>query len=340
MIRVHLLGTLGCAALVLCIACASRALANDSSAELSVGGLTFTHNADVSMESEDLTITPESVNVRYQFINQSAKPVTLTVVFPLPDIDLSDPDANFAMPADDPRNFVGFKTKVNGTPVDFDIRQRAVLGDKDVTDSVGAAGLPVLPIGAQTNRLNELPAQTKERLAQDGLLVPSGTDEKGSQLYDGGWTVKTSIIRQQTFPPGETVVVEHQYRTSVGVSFDTVLRKAVREKGSMAPEVRRYRADYCITDFFLRGIDRRAGADDANVAGLQEHRISYVLKTGANWAGPIKQFRLVIDKGRPDRLVSFCADGVKKISPTAFELRIKDFTPTRDLKILLIGKSE
>ena len=69
---------------------ASLSWANDSSAELAVGGLIFTKNADVSIESEDLTITPDTVTVRYVFLNQSASPVTLTVAFPLPDIDLAD----------------------------------------------------------------------------------------------------------------------------------------------------------------------------------------------------------------------------------------------------------
>jgi len=338
--RVRLFGALGSAALALCCAQPPYALANDTSAELSVGGLTFTHNSDVSMESEELTITPESVNVRYQFLNQSPNPVALTIAFPLPDIDLSDPDANLAIPSDDAVNFVGFQTKVNGTPVEFEIRQRAVLGGKDVTDRVRAAGLPVLPLGTQVDRINALPAQTKERLVEEGLLVQSGTDEKNAPIYDGGWTVNTSIIRQQTFPPGEAVTVEHRYRTSVGVSFDTVLRKAVRGKEAMAAEFARYRAEYCVTDFFLRGIDRRAGDHDENVAHLQERRISYILKTGANWAGPIKNFRLVVDKGRADRLVSFCGDNVKKISSTAFEMKEKEFTPQRDLKILLIVVSK
>ena len=69
-----------------------------------------------------------------------------------------------------------------------------------------------------------------------------------------------------------------------------------------------------------------------------ERRISYVLKTGANWAGPIKAFHLVVDKGQADRIVSFCGDGVKKISPTVFEVRASDFTPTHDLNILILGR--
>jgi hypothetical protein len=335
MARVNLLGALGGAALAMCGT--PGALANDSSAELSVGGLTFTHDANVSLESEDLTITPETVTVRYRLINNGTAPVTLTVAFPLPDIDLSDPDSNLAIPSADPVNFVGFKTTIDGAPVNFDIRQRAVLGDKDVTEAVRAASLPVLLTGSPMSLVKDLPAATKERLVDQGLLVPAGTDDQGSQRYDAGWTVKTSIVRQQTFPPGQPVTVDHQYRTSVGISFDTVLRKAVREQGTMAAEVKRYRADYCVTDFFLRGLDRRTGAQAENVAGLQERRISYTLSTGANRAAPIKQFRLVVDKGRADRLVSFCGDKVKKISATAFEMTAKDFTPHGDLKILLIG---
>jgi hypothetical protein len=102
--------------------------------------------------------------------------------------------------------------------------------------------------------------------------------------------------------------------------------------------VQRYKTNYCILDDFLQSVDKLAGAEEANKAKILERRISYVLKTGANWAGPIKSFHLVVDKGQPDRIVSFCGDGVKKISATAFEMRASDFTPTRDLNIIIVGR--
>ena len=108
----------------------------------------------------------------------------------------------------------------------------------------------------------------------------------------------------------------------------------------MEQEVKRYRSGYCVPEDLLRGIDRIAGDAEGNTAQLRERRINYVLKTGANWLGPIKDFKIVIDKGSPDRLISFCLDNVKKISSTAFQVRKKDFTPERDLKILLIGKAD
>lgn len=313
--------------------------ANDSSAELSVGGLVFTRNAEVSVESEELIITPDTVTVRYRFLNQTASPVTVTVAFPLPDIDLSDPDTNYAFPTNDPVNFVGFQTKVDGKPVNFTIRQRAVLDGKDVTDKLRAIGIALLPVGAQSVQFNSLPENQVKQLVDGRFILPQGTSQSGQPIYVGTWTVKTSVVRQQTFPPGQPVAVEHTYRTSVGISFDTVLRDGLRRNPGVAPQVQHYRTAYCIQDDFLRSVDRLAGAAEANTQKLQERRISYVLTTGANWAGPIKDFHLVVDKGKPDRIVSFCGDNIKKISPTTFEIRQQDFTPDRDLKILIVGRS-
>jgi uncharacterized protein DUF4424 len=324
-------------AFLLCGTGGSSLLANDSSAALSVGGLVFTRSADVSLESEDLAISPDVVVVRYRFINQSPKPVTLTVAFPVPDIDLSEGD-NLAIPANDPTNFLGFETKVDGRPISFTIHQTAVLGTKDISAALQNAGVPLLPIGAQQTRLAELPQSTRDKLIGQGLLLQNGTDDRGRQLYEAAWTVKTAAVRQQTFASDRPVLVEHRYHTSVGVSFDTVLRKGLRQNKAMAAEIERYRKDYCVSDAFLAGVDKLAGAGEGNSAKLQERRISYVLKTGANWAGPIKDFRLTVDKQKADRLISFCADHLKAISPTVVEFTAKDFTPDKDLKILIVGR--
>src|SRR5215475_10659429 len=108
------------------------ARANDSAAELSIGGLQFVRTNDVAMDSEDLRIALDRVSVRYQFTNVTNKPVTLTVAFPLPDIDLSEAE-NIALPSNDPVNFVDFETQIDGVPASFKIDQRAMIGNKDVT---------------------------------------------------------------------------------------------------------------------------------------------------------------------------------------------------------------
>jgi hypothetical protein len=313
--------------------------ANDSSAELSVGGLVFKHDTNVSIESEELTITANTITVRYRFLNRSQKPVALMVAFPLPNIDLTDSD-NIAIPTSDSANFIGFHTKIDGRPVAFTVVQRAFLGGKDVSQTIRRAGLPLLPLGDLRAQIGALPKKVREQMIADGLIISAGSNERGQPLYSAGWIVKTSVLRHQVFPPGRTVFVEHRYHTSVGVSYDTVLRKALRQSKGMEKEFQRYRADYCISDGLLIAIDNMAGSDEANTAKLMEQRINYVLKTGANWAGPIKDFRLVVDKGRKNNLVSFCAPNIRKISPTDFEVHLKNFTPKRNLKVLIIGKSQ
>jgi hypothetical protein len=335
--RQNALKFLSSAAFLLLTTGGSSLFANDSSAELSVGGLVFTRSAEISLESEDLAITPDVVTVRYKFLNQTPKPVTLTVAFPVPDIDLSEGD-NYAIPGNDPANFLGFETKVDGKPISFTIHQTAFLGSKDISAALQGAGVPLLPIGAQQTRLTDLPQATRDKLIGQGLLLQNGNDDRGRPLYEGAWTVKTAAVRQQTFASDRPVMVEHRYHTSLGVSFDTVLRKGLRQNKAMAAEIERYRKDYCVSDSFLASVDKLAGSGEANSAKLQERRISYVLKTGANWAGPIKDFRLTVDKQKADRLVSFCADHIKAISPTVVEFTAKDFTPDKDLKILIVGR--
>jgi len=322
---------------LLFIAGLQSAQANDSAAELSVGGLNFTKSDDISMESEELTITPDLVTVRYTFRNNAANPVNLTVAFPLPDLDLAEA-ATYAIPTNDPVNFVGFETKVDGKPVKLNIVQRAVLGTKDIGATLRGLGVPLLPVGAQQMKLTELPQPARDKLIDEGLLTQAGTNDKGQPLFEPTWTVKTSAVRQQAFAPNRLVTVEHRYRPSVGLSQDTVLRKGLRQNKGMERELERYRNEYCIQPAFLDALDKLGGGTEANTRKVQERRIAYRLKTGANWAGPIKDFRLVVDRQKAERLVSFCAPNMKPISPTAIEATAKDFTPDKDLKILIVGR--
>lgn len=314
------------------------AQANDSAAELSIGGLQLVRTNDVAMESEDLRIALDRISVRYQFTNTTTKPVTLTVAFPLPDIDLSEAES-IALPSNDPVNFVDFETKVDGSLAPLTIDQRAMVGNKDVSALLREFKLPLLPIGGREIRVADLPAATRTRLVDDGLLMPAGMSDNGRQQYAPGWITKTSAVRQQVFPPTRTVTVEHQYRPSVGSSPDTILRSSLRRSSALSQEVARYRKEYCVQDAFLTELDKRAGNSQANTAKLQERRISYVLKTGANWAGPIRSFKLTIDPGGSDRLVSFCSGRLKaSAAGSMLEYTASDFKPDADLKILVIGK--
>jgi len=327
-----LIATVGSAALA-----ATSARGNDTAAELSVGGLQFVRSNDIAMESEDLRISVDRVTVHYQFVNSTGKPVTLTVAFPLPDIDLSEAD-NVALPSNDPVNFVDFETRIDGVPATFKIDQRAMAGNKDVTALLTQLKLPLLPIASREIKVADLPAATRTRLVNEGLLMPAGTNERGQQRYGVAWVAKTSAVRQQTFPTERQVRIEHQYKPFVGTSPDTILRWSLRNNKPLFPEVERYRKQYCISDAFLAELDKRAGKEAPNTSMIAERRINYVLRTGANWAGPIRSFKLTIDPGARDRLVSFCPGRLKPTTPDGLEFTATDFKPESDLKILIVGR--
>jgi hypothetical protein len=323
--------------LFLSLSAGSVALGNDSSAELSSGGLAFTRSNEVALRSERLRISPDAIHVRYEFVNQTSKPVILTIAFALPDIDLSVHDA-YSIPYGDRENFLGFTTRIGGKPADFSMHQSALLGDKDVSDVLHGAGVPLLPAGPEQDSISNLPEPARQRLVQQNLLLENGSDDLGRPRYAAAWTVKTAAVRTQTFEPNRSVIVEHRYRPSLGRSLDTILRKGLRQDKNLAAEVERYRREYCINDDFLRKVDKLADDAATHHAKLQERRISYVLKTGANWAGPIKDFIMTVDKERNDRLVSFCAEDIKVISPTVVEFTANDFLPDKDMKILILGR--
>ena len=120
-------------------------------------------------------------------------------------------------------------------------------------------------------------------------------------------------------------MIEHRYRPSVGASVQTSLGSPEAAKEAWYEE---YKLRYCMDRPFLAAIERaRVAAKSQSGAPFAEERIDYILKTGANWSGPIRQFRLVVDKGDADSLVSFCGADVKRIGDTQFEMRKSDYTP-------------
>ena len=326
------------ASLLLGATLSAPALANDSTAELTTGGLVLTHSANIEMRSEELSISPRDIVVRYRFFNRGSADETVTVAFPMPDIVWDGPDANIAIPAPEAANFLAFSTVVDGAPVKTRLEQKAFAGAADITARLQALGLPLAPqTQAARTALDALARPQQDELIQADIAVPDDYDVgKGMEHHvTPRWTLKTSYFWSQTFPAGREVAIEHRYTPSVGETAGAPLQML-----PVPPEDwRRYQPRYCLDDAFLAGVQAASGKRDAEGGpqfNLFEKRISYVLTTGANWAGPIGDFHLTIDKGSPANLVSFCAEGVKKTSPTSFEVRRRNFTPTRNLDILIL----
>jgi len=288
--------------------------ANDGTAELATGGLVFVKNNDVEMLSEDLFISTKQIRVSYRFLNKSNKDITAYVAFPLPDLKMDPDDDLTEIPTDDPINFVGFSTTVDGLQVRANVEQKVYVNGLDQTQALTRVGVPLSPYRSQ-DAIGKLSASDKDRLARLGLI---NKDEVPL------WTLKTTFYWQQRFPSGRETVIEHHYKPSVGSTVG--VESSMMAQWLKDEDHRKYCAD---ADFI-----RELAEDKRNNFG--ERRIDYILKTGANWSGPIREFRLVVDKGDPKNLVSFCGRNVKHVGPTQFEMTMSDFTPRKDLAILFL----
>ncbi len=337
---------LGALALVLASGLPSHA--QESILELPGRGLTFPKAANsaaaVTVTAMEVRINPSVTVVHYKLTNGGTTPVKTTLSIPLPTLDFSDPDVAYAIPAEDPINFIGLAARVDGKPAAFTFVQKASLNDKNISATLRQNKLDLIPIGTFQNTIAALTPQARQALSDAGLIVESGTNADGNALYFPSWTVETSASHAFVFDPMKTVDIELTYKTSVGSSPDTVLRKALRTEPNLSGEVTQYRQDHCIDDLVGFAIAAASAANTPNIANIantakiREKRIQFDLLDSAPPA-PIGDFRLTVDKERPDRIVSFCLDNLKRINPTTFEMRASNFTPTANLKILILGRT-
>jgi uncharacterized protein DUF4424 len=331
---------------------AAPAFANDSTAELGTGGLDFVYNDNVEMRSEDLFVSTDQIRVTYHFFNKSDQPVTNLVAFPMPDVTIADQDTNISVPTEDPVNFLAFSTKANGQPVATQVEQKAFAKGLDRTALLQGLGIPLAPqLKATYDALDALPRDKWDELVNLGIaeIVEYGTtpDGKMQQHLEPRWTLKTTYYWQQTFPAQQELVIEHQYKPSVGASAGTRMGMPIYTGGDaqiaadQKKELAAYATTYCTDASFAAAATRAVEAANKakNNSYVSEQRIDYILKTGANWAGPIADFTLTVDKGKPDNLVSFCGTGVKKLSPTQFQVHYTNYTPTADLAVLILTTS-
>lgn len=323
---------------LIAVLAATGARANDSSAELATGGLVFVRNDAIEMRAEDLFISAAEIRVTYRFFNRTDRDVTVQVAFPLPEIKVEHMDENISLPTEDPVNIFGFTTRVNGRPVRTHVEQRVTAHGIDRTQMLRDLGVPLAPHLQSTNKaLDKLPRRQWDALRKAGLAQIEEYDvgHGMTKHLSARWALNTTFYWQQTFPARAETVIEHRYRPSVGASVQTSIGSSYDE----TEELDAYRRKYCIDDAFMTAVRQAPRAADNNYPPFSEERIDYILSTGANWSGPIRDFRLVIDKGTPSNLVSFCGEGVKKIGPTQFEMRKTDYIPSGDFSVLFLKRS-
>lgn len=315
---------------------AGLAGANDSIGHLTAGGIELARSSEIEMRAEDLYISPSEIRVRYRFYNRALRDIETLVAFPMPEVPPPSDLGMVAIPHEDQENFLGFATTVEGAPKEVKVEARAVAMGLDRTDLLTGMGVPLQPHSPKAHdALQRLPREKLNELLALGLIRIEDMDSMAgaAPVFFPSWSMRATYYWTQLFPAQREIVIEHTYAPSVGASVQTLVG-APFAQGNMEE----YKHRYCMDEDFLKAA--AAGhqnlKDKHSLAALGEKRISYVLSTGSNWAGPIKDFKLTVDKVRPGALVSFCGEGVRKVSPTTFEMTKRDYWPSGNLEVLLL----
>ncbi|MBY0416227.1 MAG: DUF4424 domain-containing protein [Bdellovibrionales bacterium] len=176
-------------------------------------------------------------------------------------------------------------------------------------------------------------------LKVNGLSLPVKPDVK---INDRTQIMKLNYFWSQTFPARKSIRVEHNYLTGAGSGFPEQAQEIYCFDQSFKDSLKSLEADL-LKKYQASVRDQKMYGTFENHYKVWLHyhtrRVDYILKTGANWKGPIKNFKLTVDKGRAENLISFCWDGPRDLSNTQITAIKTDFKPAKDLRILIVDTS-
>ena len=301
----------------------TAAQANDSAGYIGTGGVEYLKNKNISMHSEDLYISKDKIRVNYEFKNLSNKDITETVLFPMPAVP-SFTDSDYA---DTSETYNNFKLWVNGQPIEPELHVRTFMrpiivkdGDRtyadtsiDTTEIFKSCGLNEADMmGPWTYQVDT--EYVNQRLLDCNNKALDRFIYDRESLYIP-WDSQVIYSWEQKFKANATTKIKHSYTPLVG--------------GSVHLGEEEF-PNFCVDASTQRGFNKNGGRP--------YHALSYILTTGANWAKPISNFKLTVERD-PNELVSFCWKGkgkVKKVSATTFDIKETNFIPTHDFDVAFI----
>jgi len=333
--------------------------ANDSGSELAASGIVLMKNEVIAMQREDLTLSPGEVRVRYEMRNDSGKPLSLRVAFPLPEIPAVTPGGrttttggyNILMADPKEPNFLGFRVWADGHEVMPEVEIRAMLPDgRDIgsqLQQIGGLSLVLRSGYFFPTDDTDLDATTRRRLGELGALET--LEGRGYRL---AWTTRITFHWMQAFAPGITVI-EHSYRPILGFRLVTVDDK----DALLASGDEDIAKTFCLNEDGKRtlrrmseqALARRLKQSSGPDPYLYAYTLGYILQTARNWRGPIGTFHLTVTGGSIPLVGStetyttgaaaFCSEvPLKQTQASRWEGSAQDFVPMQDLRILFIAE--
>ena len=321
------------------------AQANDSTGFVATGGVEYIKNDKIAMQSEDLFISQGQIKVAYQYKNLTDKEITETVLFPLSAV-IANSDSDFA---DTKALLDSFKIWSDGKEIKPETHLRAFIyttnereedgGESelishDVTEVLQACGISAEEMQDSWTRKFNGEVEKKILTCNDPRLAKFNLPKPNEDTSSFVWGSQIIYSWQQTFKANGLTEVKHQYQPLVGGTLSL-------------PDPKEHYFDtfgqlYCIDKSFKKTVVKHWGE-----YGLPYKELGYILTSGANWAKPIEDFTLTVERNK-DEIVSFCWDSASQINKikddgkvVQFQVKEKNLLPKQDLAVIFVPiKSE
>lgn len=312
-------------AIVLLLVRGVDAVANDSIARVGAGGITLVKNDHIRMVKEVLEISTATIRVHYRFLNETSQDIRATVAFPMPPYRWNP---GISMTDENIRPLASFSIWVDGRKVPTQQNRVALIRGVDATEKLRKIGLSESQIFETFGDCQDDNGTYKCGLSEAQYAE---IDRIGGGYND--WKVAETAYWEQVFPAKKEIEIIHEYKPFVGMSYGIPYQSGYGYVGSLIPNasLEKDLTEVCLDERTQRSISKRIDSlvakGEANVwVGLKD--VEYVLGTGRNWKGPIKDFKLVIKKDAPDQIVTLCFPGKpKRTSSTTIEFTHHNFVP-------------
>jgi Domain of unknown function (DUF4424) len=200
---------------------------------------------------------------------------------------------------------------------------------KVVTDQLRAFGLPFTNnrFDAEEALLALTPAEQEEVKALGLAAISERVTTDGAEPWASpNWEVMGRLRWTQSFPPGKAVRITYRHRN---------FAKAWHHDDCA---VARWASDYCIdpqtSEAMVAAMTFQMDGQTFTLGDA--YQMTHVWQTNPA-SGPAGRFRLRVNPGVPGGVAATCAGGLERSTTTAFEWEGEDFTPSVELKLLIVA---
>ncbi len=283
----------GAPALAQTLPVAQEAQKAPTEASLAVGALQIGSVANLEVAGFDISVAANNVVYSYYLKNTGAADLAVDATVSLPELSVSsDGTETWALPKNDPENFVDLTITADGSPVTTKPVVHAVALGLDRLAEIKAEHLPLIPFSADTGKaLAALAPETADRLAALGVVSPRDPAQPDEPIT-ADWSLDVVHTWRQVLPAGKT--------TPIVMKFVPVAAHYTLVKGD-EDDLNDVKEELCLKPQVLGMLQSRLKGNGA----WKVTDISLADDAPARWLDSLAT-TLSVQKPKPDAIVTFC----------------------------------